>query len=86
VKRFHVLKRLLEMDRAKRTFEKLQKVANALGKHPATIYQWIKAYERSERIFVFLRKSRSDRGESRLSKKVNGIIEAALQTGKWSLQ
>jgi len=26
---------------AKRTFEKVQKVANALGRHPATIYRWM---------------------------------------------
>ena len=56
VTRFQVLKPLLEMDRAKRTFEKVQKVANALGRHPATIYRWMEAYERSERISVFLRK------------------------------
>ncbi len=52
VTRFQVLKPLLEMDRAKRTFEKVQKVANALGRHPATIYRWMEAYERSERISV----------------------------------
>ena len=79
VTRFQVLKPLLEMDRAKRTFEKVQKVANALGRHPATIYRWMEAYERSERISVFLRKDRSDRGKSRLSKKVNAIIEAAIK-------
>ena len=79
VTRFQVLKPLLEMDRAKRTFEKVQKVANALGRHPATLYRWMEAYERSERISVFLRKDRSDRGKSRLSKKVNAIIEAAIK-------
>ena len=79
VTRFQVLKPLLEMDRAKRTFEKVQKVANALGRHPATIYRWMEAYERSERISVFLRKDRSDRGKSRLSRKVNAIIEAAIK-------
>ena len=39
----------------------------------------MEAYERSERISVFLRKDRSDRGKSRLSKKVNAIIEAAIK-------
>ena len=79
VKRFKILKPLLEMDRAKRTLEKVQKIADALGKHSATVYRWIEAYERSERISVFLRKGRSDRGKTRLSNKVNAIIETAIK-------
>jgi putative transposase len=79
VKRFKVLKPLLEMDRAKRTLAKVQKCADALGKHPATIYRWMKAYEHSERISIFLRKGRTDRGKSRLSNQVNAIIETAIK-------
>jgi putative transposase len=52
VKRFKSLKPLLEMDRTKRTLEKVQEIADAVGKHPATIYRWLEAYERSERLFV----------------------------------
>jgi hypothetical protein len=26
-----------------------------VGKHPATVYRWLEAYERSERVSVFLR-------------------------------
>jgi transposase-like protein len=62
VKRFKSLKPLLEMDRTKPTFEKVQEVADAVGKHPATIYRWLEAYERSERVSVFLRKGRSPAG------------------------
>jgi hypothetical protein len=47
VKRFKSLKPLLEMDRTKPTFEKVQEVADAVGKHPATIYRWLEAYDRS---------------------------------------
>ena len=50
-----------------------------MGKHPATIYRWLEAYERSERVSVFLRKGRSDRGKNRLSNKVNAIIENAIK-------
>ena len=67
------------MDRTKRTLEKVQEVADAVGKHPATIYRWLEAYERSERVSVFLRKGRSDRGKNRLSNKVNAIIENAIK-------
>ncbi len=79
VKRFKILRPLLGMDRAKRTFERVQKIADAVGKHPATVYRWIEAYERSERISVFLRKGRSDRGKTRLSNKINAIIETAIK-------
>jgi putative transposase len=55
------------------------KVAKILDKHPATIYRWIDAYNRAERLSVLLRKGRSDRGRSRLSSNVNTIIEAAIK-------
>ena len=67
------------MTPAERTLEKVQKVAAVVRKHPATVYRWIEAYERSERISAFLRKGRSDRGKSRLSKKVDAIIETAIK-------
>jgi putative transposase len=62
-----------------RTFAKVSKIAAALGKHPSTIYRWIEDYERAERVSVFLRKQRSDRGKSRLPGKVNAIIETAIK-------
>ena len=86
VKRFKSLKPLLEMDRTKRTLEKVQEVADAVGKHPATIYRWLEAYERSERVSVFLRKGRSDRGKNRLSNKVNAIIENAINSESASIE
>jgi putative transposase len=67
------------MAHSERTLESVQKIADAVGKHPATIYRWIEMYERSERISVFLRKGRADRGKSRLSKRVDAIIETAIQ-------
>jgi putative transposase len=78
VKRFKALKPLIEMTPTERTLEKVQKAAGVVRKHPATVYRWIEAYERSERISAFLRKGRSDRGESRLSKEVDAIIETAI--------
>src|SRR5260370_20945935 len=46
----------------KRTLEKVQEVGDAVGKHPATIYRWLEAYERSQRVSVFLRKHRTPAG------------------------
>jgi putative transposase len=79
VKRFKSLKPLLEMDPSKRTFEKVQRIAAAVGKHPATIYRWLQVYERCERISALLRKGRSDFGKNRLSKRVDTIIENAIK-------
>ena len=79
VRRFNILKPLFEIGHTGRTFAKVSKIAAALGKHPSTIYRWIEDYERAERLSVFLRKERSDRGKSRLPSKVNAIIETAIK-------
>src|ERR1700747_2593990 len=79
VKRFKILKPLLDMGNSERTFAHIKKAARALGKHPATVYRWIENYGRSERLSVFLRKERSDRGVRRLSNKVEKIIDAAIK-------
>ena len=49
VKRFEILKPLLNMGNSERTFVHVKKAARALGKHPATVYRWID-YGRSELI------------------------------------
>ena len=74
VKRFEILKPLLNMGNTERTFVHVKKAARALGKHPATVYRWIENYGRSERLSVFLRKERSDRGTTRLATTVEQII------------
>ena len=79
VKQFSILKPLLEINKAKRTRDHVEKVAKTLGRHPATIYRWIDAHEHSKRVSVLLRKGRSDKGGSRLSKEVDAIIEAAIK-------
>lgn len=78
-KQFKSIQPLLEMDDAKRTLGDVQKVAHALGKHPVTIYRWINEYKHSGRLSVFLRKERSDRGKSRLSKEIETIIDKAIK-------
>jgi len=78
VKRFKILKPLLSRDSTAHTLANVKKVARVLGKHPATVYRWIEDYKHSERLSVFLRKERSDRGTSRLSSEVNKIIDTAI--------
>jgi putative transposase len=79
VRQFTVLKRLLEMDGIERTRAAVEKVAKILKKHPATIYRWIESYNCSGRLSELLRKNRADRGKSRLSSKVDTIIEDAIK-------
>jgi putative transposase len=78
VKRFKILKPLLNKDSTARTLANVKKVARVLGKHPATVYRWIENYKHSERLSVFLRKERSDRGASRLSSEIDKIIDTAI--------
>ena len=67
------------MDGIERTRAAVEKVAKILKKHPATIYRWIESYNCSGRLSELLRKNRADRGKSRLSSKVDTIIEDAIK-------
>jgi putative transposase len=79
VRRLTILKPLLSKGRTARTLANVKEVARVLGKHPATIYRWIRDYKHSERLLVFLRKKRSDRGTSRLSSEANKIVDTAIK-------
>ena len=57
----------------------VEKVAKTHKKHPATIYRWIESYNCSGHLSELLRKNRADRGKSRLSSKVDTIIEDAIK-------
>jgi putative transposase len=78
VEKFKALKPLLEMDEGKRTRAAVTKVARTIGQDPSTVYRWIHQYKSSERLSILLRKGRSDRGKSRLSNRVERIIDAAI--------
>ena len=80
MKRFKVLKPLLKMEKSERTAADVKRAAQLLGKHPVTVYRWLENYRRCERLSVFLRKERSDRGSSRLANKVEKIIAAAIKS------
>jgi putative transposase len=79
VEHFAILRPLLEMDVSERSRADVEKVAKILDKHPATIYRWIDAFRRSGRVSALLRKGRSDRGRSRLSSRIDTIIEDAIK-------
>src|SRR5215831_13992485 len=77
--KFAALKPLLAMDPVRRTRAQVSRVAKAIGKHPTTIYRWMHQYERAERVSGLLRKDRSDRGKSRLTRRLDGMIDAAIK-------
>ena len=58
IQQFTILKPLFEMDNVERTRAHVEKVAKIVGKHPATIYRWIDAYNRSKRLSVFPHRQR----------------------------
>ena len=78
VRQFEILKPLLKLSRTQRTLTRVQKAADALGRHPATIYRWIEKYRSAGRVSALLRKERSDRGKSHLSETINSIIDTAI--------
>jgi putative transposase len=80
VERFEILKPLITTDRAKRTLTDIKRAARVLGRHPVTVYRWIENYKRCERLSVFLRKRRSDRGTGRLSSNVEKTIDTAIKS------
>lgn len=73
------LEPLLAMDPAKRTLADVKAVADAQGKHPATIYRWLDEYSRTKRVSAFLRKARSDQGTARIPEKLEKIIQQAIK-------
>jgi putative transposase len=79
-RRFDILRPLLTMDAAKRTLADVERAARVLGKHRVTVYRWIEDYERAGRLSILLRNKRSDRGASRLSNKVEKIIDTAIKS------
>jgi putative transposase len=78
--RYERLRPLIEMDPAQRTFAQVSAVADAEGRHPATIYRWIGDYQRTHRVSCFLKKPRADQGTTRISEELERIIEEAIKT------
>lgn len=73
------IKPLLAMSPQTRTLADVKKVADAQGKHPATIYRWLDEYSRTKRVSAFLKKVRSDQGTTRIPKELETIVENAIK-------
>jgi putative transposase len=65
---------------ARRTRADVQQVADALGVHVGTVYEWIRQFEDSGRAASLARGRRSDRGSTRLEPAVEAIVRSAIDT------
>lgn len=70
---------LVELGRHHRTRADVQKVADKIGKHAATVYRWLDAYEQSGLVSSLLRKPRSDKGNTRIPAEVEAIIKQTIE-------
>ncbi len=75
---FTTLRPLLNSAKYDRSLADVDKAAADLGKSRSTIYEYLGKYDKSKRVSVFIRKQRSDKGNSRLPKKVQAIVDRIL--------
>jgi len=76
LERFELIKPLL--NKSGRTEEQVKGVADASGKGIATIYRWLNRFEESGLVSSLVRVTREDKGESRLSREVDELIQAQI--------
>lgn len=76
--RYQAVKPLLEARRI--DSEVLKKVAASTGRHPATIYRWLKCYkEEGQQTALIPAKRGVEPGHSRLQPEVEAIVRAAIE-------
>lgn len=63
----------------RRTRAEVTDRAREFGAHPATLYAWLAAYERSGRLTALMPRKRSDKGTQRLSDDVEAVIRATIE-------
>jgi putative transposase len=79
LRQFEAIKPLIN-HAGRKNFAEVSAIAEQLGCHPATIYRWIKEYDKTQRLSVLLRKRRSDAGKKRLPGAQEEIIDEAIRT------
>ena len=77
LERFEIIKPLL--DKHARTESDVRKVASEHGKGTATLYRWIKRFEETGLVSSLLRQERADKGDKKLPKEVNELINAQIE-------
>ncbi|HAV4219704.1 Mu transposase C-terminal domain-containing protein [Acinetobacter baumannii] len=77
---FDLIKDLVKNNKRERTYEDLDKIAHKIGKSRATVYRLIKKLENNFTVSTLVKKSRKDRGKSRLDQTVEKIIENEISS------
>lgn len=75
---FDALQALIAKPRQQRGHAEVDAVAARLGRSRSTVYSLLASWDRSERVSDFVRKSRSDKGGSRLAPEVKSIVEREI--------
>lgn len=78
-KRFLSIRPLLILSDGPRTKEMVKRVADDNSINTATVYRWIRAYEKTGLVSSLLRSSRKDAGNSRLKPEVEKIIREVIE-------
>jgi putative transposase len=79
LKRFEVIRPLLERLPRGRTYAEIDEVARELGKDRATVYRWIARWNKTKTVTALLRSGRSDVGSSRLDEAVERVVSHELE-------
>jgi len=66
--------------KARRTRADVQAVADSLGVHVGTVYEWIRRFEETGRTAALARERRADRGSTKLEPAVEAIVQRAIDT------
>lgn len=78
-RRFALIRPLITAG-SRRTAEMVSEVARGGGVHIATLYRWIEAYTRAERVSALLPNKRGVRaGSTRLPEEVNVLVQATIE-------
>lgn len=77
-RRYEIIRPLLEKNN--RTRKDVEARAKEFGFDAVTLYKWIKAYEAEGRVTALQKSDRSDKGTAKLSKEVEAIITATIES------
>lgn len=76
---YNAIEPLVAMGSKSRTRADVQKVADSVDKHIATVYRWIEDYEVTGLVSSLIRKPRHDAGKKRLNEAVEKIIAETIE-------
>ncbi|HET7832641.1 MAG TPA: Mu transposase C-terminal domain-containing protein [Gallionella sp.] len=77
---YNAIEPLVALGPETRTRADVQKVADTIEKHIATVYRWLDSYESTGLLSSLMRKPRKDAGIKRLDERVEKIVTETIET------